>query len=149
MKDQTRAAFEETLAEIRARATAQATAQGIQRAEREQFEREFRRLRDRVIVPALNEIQLMLEPQGWICQIQVPDNDRGLRVVFLLFKGNMSAVGGYGRPFLSFEANMPNIVIQVLTTRKQISPEPSATISDVTEDFVQNIAPKFFKLLAA
>ena len=111
--------------------------------EREKFETEWARIRTVVVVPALEEIKALLSKAGWQCEARA-DKDQGVH--FTIFRGNVKGE----RPYMTFqpEKSKDAIVIYV-ATRGSGSHLGNFTVDQITQDFVQTEALKFFERLTS
>ena len=118
--------------------------------ERERFEAEWTRIRTMVVLPALEEVAAPLKKAGWQCEIRA---DKGQGVHFTVYRGNLKAgigVGGSERPYVSFqpEKSKSAVLIYVATIGSGAG-LGSFTLDQITEEFVQTEASKFFVRLAS
>jgi hypothetical protein len=111
--------------------------------EREKFETEWIRNRTAVVVPALEEIKALLSKACWHCEVR-PEKDQGVH--FAIYQENMKAgvgTGGSERPYMSF-----HVLVSVATIGSGAG-LGSFALDQITEDFVQAEASKFFVRLAS
>jgi hypothetical protein len=103
-----------------------------------------------IVVPALEEIKALLKKAGWQCEVR-PEKDQGVH--FTIYRGNMKAglgAGGSERPYMSFQPEkLKNTVLIHVATIGSGAGLGSFTLDQVTEDFVQAEASKFFVRLAS
>jgi hypothetical protein len=118
--------------------------------ERERFEAEWTRVRTVIAIPALEEIKALLKKAGWQCEVRL-EKDQGVH--FTIYRGNMKAglgAGGSERPYMSFQPEkLKNTVLIHVATIGSGAGLGSFTLDQVTEDFVQAEASKFFVRLAS
>ena len=139
MKKELQEGFEKALASFEKRQEAE-----HQRfREREKFETEWARIRTVVVVPALEEIKALLSKAGWQCEVRA-DKDQGVH--FTIYRGNVKGE----RPYMTFqpEKSKDAIVIYV-ATRGSGSQLGNFTVDQITQDFVQTEALKFFERLTS
>ena len=147
MKDETKAAFDKALQTYDTRKTEAAKAHQKQVTAREQFENQYRQVRDGVIVPALKEIATqILAPRGWQCDVQT--NDKGIAATLEVYRGKMLGIDQRSRPHISFTADPHQAAMSVHTsTQNQGGSDGSCGLSGVTSEFVQEKVLKFFQRL--
>jgi hypothetical protein len=101
--------------------------------------------KDRVIVPALREVEAKLKDAGWQCQIDAS----GESVRFAIYRGNMMAPGAGERPHVLF---MPQenkkFGVSMATTDMRTGLE-GAALEQIDADFIQSRAIEFFKALSS
>jgi hypothetical protein len=118
--------------------------------ERERFETEWTKVRTVVVVPALEEIKALLTKAGWQCEVR-PEKEQGIH--FTIYRGNMKAglgAGGSERPYMSFQPEKSqNTVLVYVATIGSGAGLGSFALDQITEDFVQAEASKFFVRLAS
>jgi hypothetical protein len=118
--------------------------------EREKFETEWSRNRTAVVVPALEEIKALLNKAGWQCEVR-PEKDQGIH--FTIYRENMKAgigAGGSERPYMSFQPEkVKNAVLVYVATIGSSAGLGSFVLDQITEEFVQAEAAKFFERLAS
>jgi hypothetical protein len=110
--------------------------------EREKFETEWIRNRTAVVVPALEEIKALLSKACRQCEVR-PEKDQGVH--FAIYRENMKAgigTGGNERPYMSF-----HVLVSVATIGSGAG-LGSFALDQITEEFVQAEASKFFVRLA-
>jgi len=111
--------------------------------ERETFEAEWTRIRTVVVVPALEEIKMLLSKAGWQCEVRV-DKDQGVH--FTIYRGNVQGE----RPYMTFQPQKAKDTIMIYAaTRGSGSELGSFTLDQITQDAVQAEASKFFERLAS
>jgi hypothetical protein len=118
--------------------------------EREKFETEWIRNRTVVVVPALEEIKALLSKTRWQCEVR-PEKDQGIH--FTIYRENMKAgigAGGSERPYMSFQPEkVKNTLLVYVATIGSGAGLGSFALDQITEDFVQAEASKFFVRLAS
>lgn len=102
------------------------------------------------MLPALEEVAAPLRKAGWQCEIRA-EKDQGVH--FTVYRGNLKAgIGGGGseRPYVSFqpEKSKSTVLIYVATIGSAAG-LGSFTLDQITEEFVQTEASKFFVRLAS
>jgi len=146
MKKEVQDALEMAIAEFETRQEAEQQ----RLRERESFEAEWTKVRTAVVVPALEEIKALLEKAGWRCEVR-PEKEQGVH--FTIYRENMKAglgAGGSERPYMSFqpEKSKSTVLVYVATIGSGAGLGGFA-LDQITEDFVQVEASKFFVLLAS
>jgi hypothetical protein len=139
MKKDVQEAFEKALAVFEKRQDAE-----HQRfREREKFETEWNRIRTVVVVPALEEIKALLSKAGWQCEVRA-DKDQGVH--FTIYRGNVKGE----RPYMTFQPEKSkNAIAMYMATRGSGSQLGNFTVDQITQDFVQTEASKFFERLTS
>jgi hypothetical protein len=139
MKKDVQEAFERALAGFEKRQEAE-----HQRVrEREKFETEWTRIRTAVVVPALEEIKALLSKAGWQSEVRA---DKDLGIHFTIYRGNVKGE----RPYMTFQPEKSNDAIRIYTaTRGSASQLANFTVDQITQDFVQTEASKFFERLTS
>ena len=109
--------------------------------EREKFETEWTRIRTAVVVPALEEVKTVLSNAGWQCEIRT-EKDQGVH--FTIYRGGVHGE----RPYMSFGPQKPKDTIVIYVATKGAGSElGSFALYQITQDFVQSEAAKFFERL--
>jgi hypothetical protein len=139
MKKHVQEAFEKALAGFEKRQEAE-----HQRLrERERFETEWIRIKTVVVIPALEEIKALLSKAGWQCEIRA-DKDPGVH--FTIFRGNVKGE----RPYVTFQPEKSKDAIAIyVATRGSGSQLGNFTVDQISQDFVQTEALKFFERLTS
>jgi hypothetical protein len=118
--------------------------------EREAFETEWTRVKTVVVLPALEEVVALLKNAGWQCEIRA-DKDQGVH--FTVYRANLKVgigVGGSERPYMSFQPEkLKSTVLVYVATIGSGAGLGSFSLEQITEDFVQAEASKFFLRLAS
>jgi hypothetical protein len=111
--------------------------------ERESFETDWVRIRKTVVLPALEEVAVLLRKAGWEYQLLGTGND--LEVRLMVWREN-SGFGGGHKPYMIYELEkQKNAILVHLTTRGlRAAPVGSFALDKITDDFVQTEATKFF-----
>ena len=139
MKKDVQEAFEKALAGFEKRQ--EAINQRLR--EREEFEAEWTRIRTVVVVPALEEVKMLLSKAGWKCEVRA-DKDQGVH--FTIYRGNVQGE----RPYMTFQPQKAKDTIMIYAaTRGSGSELGSFTLDQITQDAVQAEASKFFERLAS
>jgi signal recognition particle subunit SEC65 len=116
--------------------------------ERERFETDWAQIRTAVVLPALEEIAVVLRKAGWQCEVRAGDKDPGVH--FTIYRGAMAAVSGSERPFMTYQPEkQKNTVLVNAATKGSAAPVGSFALDQITEDFVQTEATKFFARAAS
>jgi hypothetical protein len=109
--------------------------------EREKFETEWTRIRTAVVVPALEEVRALLSNAGWQCEVRA-EKDQGVH--FTIYRGSVHGE----RPYMTFQPQKPKDTIVIYVATKGAGSElGSFTLDQITQDFVQSEAAKFFERL--
>ena len=109
--------------------------------EREKFETEWSRIRTAVVVPALEEVKALLSNAGWQCEVRT-EKDQGVH--FTIYRGSVHGE----RPYMSFQPQKPKDTIVIYVATKGAGSElGSFAPNQITQDFVQSEAAKFFERL--
>jgi len=139
MKEDVQEAFKKALAGFEKRLQAE-----LQRLrEREEFETEWIRVKTDVLVPALEEVRTLLSTAGWQCEVRA-DRDQGLH--FTIYRGN----GKGERPFMTLQPDKTKDTIAIHTATRGSSSEVGRfTLDQLSHDFIQTEASKFFERLAS
>ena len=100
--------------------------------ERERFETDWARIRTAVVLPALEEVAVLLRKAGWRCEVRAGDKDPGVR------------------PFMTYQPEKQKDTVLVnVATKGSAAPVGSFALDKITEDFVQTEATKFFARVAS
>ena len=111
--------------------------------EREKFETEWTRMRTAVVVPALEEIKGLLGKAGWQCEVRA-DKDQGVH--FTIYRENVKGE----RPYMTFRPEKSKDAILIyMATRGSASQLGNFAVDQITQDFVQTEASKFFERLTS
>ena len=118
--------------------------------ERERFETEWTRVRTVIVIPALEEIKALLKKAGWQCEIRA-EKDQGVH--FTVYREKMKlggSVGGSERPYMDFQPEkLKDTVLVYAATIGSGAGLGSFSLDQITEDFVQAEASKFFVRVAS
>ena len=115
--------------------------------ERERFETDWARIRTAVVLPALEEVAVLLRKAGWQCEVRAGDKDPGVH--FTVYRG-VSADGAGEKPFMTYQPEkQSNTVLVNFATRASAASVGSFDLDKITEDFVQTEATKFFARVAS
>ena len=116
--------------------------------ERERFESDWARIRTAVVLPALEEVAVVLRKAGWQCDARAGDKDPGVH--FTVYRGVKAGVSGGEKPFMTYQLEkQKNTVLINVATKASAAPVGSFAIDKITEDFVQTEATKFFTRVAS
>ena len=111
--------------------------------EREKFETEWTRIRNAVVVPALEEVRALLSNAGWQCEVRA-EKDQGVH--FTIYRGSVHGE----RSYMTFQPQKPKDTIVIyVATRGSGSQLGNFTVDQITQDFVQTEALKFFERLTS
>jgi hypothetical protein len=148
MKNAVKTAFEQAIASSDARSKAATEAQQQKLTKQEQFDHDFGVTCTAVIAPALKEVADFLRSSGWNAEVSPMQGDRGIGLS--VYKGDMFAVGGDGRPHIVFRGDTHNqrVMVSLVPATPPTYGEAPHILSDFTEDFVQSTALKFLRLLS-
>jgi hypothetical protein len=148
MKNSVKAAFEQAIASSDALSRAASEAQRQKLTEQQQFDHDFGVTCTTVIVPALKEVAGLLRSKGWNAEVS-PMQCEGT-IGLSVFKGDMFAIGGDGRPHIAFRGDTHNqrVMVSLVPAAPPEYAEAPHMLSDFTEDFVQSTALKFFRSLS-
>jgi hypothetical protein len=141
-----RNAFKELIAQSQAREEAADQQHRRTAKARADFEREFKRVMEEVIIPTLNEIASLLQQSGWICKI-LP-SDAGIGVSFEASRPAMAAVAGKGLPHITF-SSVPERLRFGVGSLTQLSGggQLEYPLNEVSGDFVARQVLLFFRRL--
>jgi hypothetical protein len=147
MKDEIRKQFEQAISKAHNREVAAEKAQQRRASEREEFEADYERTAENVILPALKEIaQEVLEPAGWSTDVGYIDPEVTIRLV--IRRGEIrSMIGGHPTIFFSRCRFDPKVLVSVETRSYQGG--ESYRLDEITADFVHQRALSFFEKVAA
>ena len=116
--------------------------------ERERFETDWARIRTAVVLPALEEVAVLLRKAGWQCELRGGDKDPGVH--FTVYRGVTAGASGGEKPFMTYQPEKQNNTVLVnVATRASAAPVGSFDLDKITEDFVQTEATKFFARVAS
>jgi hypothetical protein len=139
MKKDIQEAFEKALAGFEKRQ--EAVHQRLR--ERQKFETEWTRIRTDVVIPALEEVKTLLSKAGWQCEVRA-DKDQGIH--FAIYRGGVQGE----RPYMTFQPQKPKDTITIhVATKGSASELGNFTLDQITQDFAQAEAAKFFERLTA
>jgi len=116
--------------------------------ERERFDTDWARIRTAVVLPALEEIAVLLRKAGWQCEVRAGEKDPGVH--FTVYRGATAGASGGEKPFMTYQPEKQNNTVLVnFATRASAAPVGSFDLNKITEDFVQTEATKFFARVAS
>ena len=116
--------------------------------ERERFETDWARIRTAVVLPALEEVAILLRNAGWQCEVRAGDKEPGVH--FTVYREAKTGVSGAQRPFMSYQPEKQrNTVLVNVATKGSAAPVGNFGLDEITEDFVQTEATKFFARVAS
>jgi hypothetical protein len=116
--------------------------------ERERFETSWAQIRTAVVLPALEEVAVRLRKAGWQCEVRAGDKEPSVH--FTVYREAKAGVSGAQRPFMTYqpEKQKDTVLINV-ATKGSAAPVGSLGLDEITEDFVQTEATKFFARVAS
>jgi hypothetical protein len=115
--------------------------------ERERFETDWG-IRTAVVLPALEEVAVLLRKAGWQCELRGGDKDPGVH--FTVYRGVTAGASGGEKPFMTYQPEKQNNTVLVnVATRASAAPVGSFDLDKITEDLVQTEATKFFARVAS
>ena len=104
--------------------------------ERERFETDWAQIRTTIVLPALEEVTVVLRKAGWQCDVRA--GDPGIHVT--IYRGS-----GGEKPYMTYQLEkQKNTVLINVSTKASAAPVGSFTLDKITQDFVQTEAAKFF-----
>jgi signal recognition particle subunit SEC65 len=105
-------------------------------------------IRTAVVLPALEEVAVVLRKAGWQCEVRAGDKDPGVH--FTVYGAAKAGVSGGEKPFMTYQPEKQNNTVLVnVATKAFAAPVGSFDLDKVTEDFVQTEATKFFARVAS
>jgi hypothetical protein len=111
--------------------------------ERERFETDWAQIRTTVVLPALEEVAVVLRKAGWQCEVRAGDKDPSVH--FTIYRE-----GGGEKPFMTYQLEkQKNTVLINAATKASAAPVGSFALDKITEDFVQTEVTKFFTRVAS
>jgi len=75
--------------------------------ERERFETDWAQIRNTVVLPALEEVAVILRKAGWLCEVRAGDKDPGVH--FTVYRGVKAGVSGGEKPFMTYQPEKQKI----------------------------------------
>ena len=116
--------------------------------ERERFETDWARIRTAVVLPALEEVAVLLRKAGWQCELRGGDKDPGVH--FTVYRAVTAGASGGEKPFMTYQPEKQNNTVLVnVATRASAAPVGSFYLDKITEYLVQTEATKFFARVAS
>jgi hypothetical protein len=116
--------------------------------EREKFETGWTQKRTAVVLPALEEVAALLKNAGWQCEVRAGDKEPGVH--FTVYRDVKPGVSGGQKPFMTYlPEKQKNTVLINVATKGSAAPVGSFGLDEITEDFVQTEATKFFARVAS
>jgi hypothetical protein len=144
MRKDVQEALESAIAEFEKRLQAE---QGRLR-ERERFENAWAQIRTAVVLPALDEVAALLRNAGWQCEVRAGDKEPGVH--FTVYREAKTGVSGAQRPFMTYQPEKQKNTVSVnVATKGSAAPLGTFGLDEITEDFVQTEATKFFARVAS
>jgi hypothetical protein len=111
--------------------------------ERERFETDWAQIRTAVVLPALEEVAVLLRKAGWQCETRAGEKDRDVH--FTIYRAS-----GGERPFMTYQPEkQKNTVLVNIGTKGSATAVGTFGLDKVTGDFVQSEATKFFARVAS
>jgi CO/xanthine dehydrogenase Mo-binding subunit len=116
--------------------------------ERERFETDWAQKRTAVVLPALEEVAALLKSAGWQCELRTGDKEPGVH--FTVYREAKAGVSGGQKPFMNYQPEkQKNSVLVNVATKGSAASVGSFDLDEITEDFVQTEATKFFARVAS
>ena len=116
--------------------------------ERERFETDWAQIRTTVVLPALEEVAVVLRKAGWQCEVRAGDKDPGVH--FTVYRGATASVSGSESPFMTYQPEKQKSTVLInVATKASAAPVGSFALDKITEDFVQTEVTKFFTRVAS
>jgi hypothetical protein len=144
MRKDVREALERAIAEFEKRQQAEQE----RLRERERFEADWAQMRTAVVLPALEEVAALLKNAGWQCEVRAGDKEPGVH--FTVYREVKAGVSGGQKPFMTYQPEkQKNTVLINVATKGSAAPVGSFGLDEITEDFVQTEATKFFSRVAS
>jgi hypothetical protein len=144
MRKDVREALEGAIAEFEKRQQAEQE----RLRERERFETDWAQKRTAVVLPALEEVAALLKNAGWQCEVRIGDKESGVH--FTVYREVKAGVSGGQKPFMTYQPEkQKNTVLINVATKGSAAPVGSFGLDEITEDFVQTEATKFFSRVAS
>ena len=110
--------------------------------ERKRFETDWAQIRTTIVLPALEEVAVVLRKAGWQCEVRAGDKDPGVHVTIYREGGE--------KPFMTYQLEkQKNTVLINVATKASAAPVGSFALDQITEDFVQTEVTKFFTRVAS
>jgi hypothetical protein len=97
MRKEVQEALEKAIAEFEKRQQAEQE----RLRERERFETDWLRMRTAVVLPALEEIVVLLRKAGWQCEVRTGDKDQGVH--FTIYRPAKAGVSVGEKPFMIYQ----------------------------------------------
>ncbi len=89
--------------------------------ERERFETDWARIRTAVVLPALEEVAVLLRKAGWQCEVRAGDKDPGVH--FTVYRVAKAGVSGGEKPFMTYQPEKQKSTVLVsIATRASATP---------------------------
>jgi hypothetical protein len=86
--------------------------------ERERFEIDWARIRTAVVLPALEEIAVLLRKAGWQCEVRAGDKDPGVH--FTVHRAAKAGMSGGEKPFMTYQPEKQNNTVLVMSQLKHL-----------------------------
>jgi hypothetical protein len=148
MKEDVKAAFKKAITQFDAREEAADHERKKVATARQEFEVECKRIIDQVIVPTLKEIGDELQQSGWVCRTVPLTDNAGVK--FEVYRGNMMAGGGAGRPYIAFVSAPDQLKLGVTSSTQSVGQgRKDYPLGQAWDDFVSNEVLRFFQQLAS
>jgi hypothetical protein len=143
MKKDVQEALENAIAEFEKRQQAEQ-----ERLRERESETDWAQVRTTVVLPALEEVAVVLRNAGWLCEVRAGNKDPGVH--FTVYRGVKAGVSGGEKPFMTYQPEKQNNAVLInVATKASAAPLGSFTLDKITEDFVQTEATKFFTRVAS
>jgi len=144
MRKEVQEALENAIAEFEKRRQAEQK----RLRERERFETDWLQMRTATVLPALEEVAVLLRKAGWQCEVRAGDKDPGVH--FTIHRAVKAGVSGGEKPYMTYQPEKQhNTVLVNVATKGSAAPLGSFALDKITDDFVQTEATKFFTRVAS
>jgi hypothetical protein len=102
--------------------------------ERERFETDWAQIRTTVVLPALEEVAVVLRKAGWQCEMRVGDKDPGVH--FTVYRASKAGVSGGERPFMTYQPEKQNNTVLVnVATKTSAAPVGSFALDKIRQNY--------------
>jgi hypothetical protein len=144
MRKDVREALESAIAEFEKRQQAERE----RLRERERFETDWAQKRTAVVLPALEEVAALLKNAGWQCEVRAGDKEPGVH--FTVYREVKAGGSGGQKPFMTYQPEkQKNTVLVNVATKGSAASVGNFDLDEITEDFIQTEATKFFARVAS
>ena len=76
--------------------------------ERERFETDWARMRTAVVLPALEEVAVLVRTAGWQCEVRAGDKDPGVH--FTIYRAVKTGMSGGEKPYMTYQPEKQKIL---------------------------------------